>query len=149
MDLNSHYQPGMRFSEVDRDAVAAKLRDAHADGRLSYEEFSLRLDDLYSAATYGELAPILADLRVSRPTVGPIRPPGRPSNHYDSTWRGHRSRPGKWLRIFAICTVIWLVSVIATGHLFPFWPLWVLVAWAVITILRHRASGRRNLPRAG
>jgi hypothetical protein len=43
--------------------------------------------------------------------------------------------------------VIWLVSVIVTGHLFPFWPLWVLVVWAIVGILRHWRSGRRGLAR--
>ena len=136
----------MRFSEADRDAVAAKLRDDHADGRLSYDEFSVRLDDLYSAATYGELAPILADLRVLQPSAQP-RPITRPTARDTATWGSKRSHPGKWLRIFAICTVIWFISVIASGHLFPFWPLWVLAVWAIVGILHHRRSGRRGLAR--
>lgn len=136
----------MRFSEVKRNAVAAKLRDAHADGRLSYDEFSLRLDDLYSAATYGELAPIVADLRILRPSVPP-RPMSTPTARGASAWGSRRSHPGKWLRIFAICTVIWFVSVIVSGHLFPFWPLWVLVVWAIVGVLRHWRSGRRGLAR--
>ncbi|TJZ56002.1 DUF1707 domain-containing protein [Streptomyces piniterrae] len=54
--------PELRASDADRERVAEILRDALAEGRLVMEEFEERLDATYRARTYGELAPITADL---------------------------------------------------------------------------------------
>ena len=65
--------PGrLRASDADRDHVADQLREALAEGRLSPEEHAERIDAVYAAKTYAELAPIVEDL----PTAG--RPGGRP-----------------------------------------------------------------------
>jgi hypothetical protein len=60
------YQPDMRASDSDREKIAARLRDAHAEGRLTITEFQDRLDALYKAQTYGELEPLVRDLPVVR-----------------------------------------------------------------------------------
>jgi hypothetical protein len=52
----------MRASDADRDRVAELLREHHAEGRLSAEEFSERLDVALHARTVGELDELLADL---------------------------------------------------------------------------------------
>ncbi|MCX4645196.1 MULTISPECIES: DUF1707 domain-containing protein [unclassified Streptomyces] len=54
--------PELRASDADRDRVAEALRDALAEGRLDMEEFDERLEAVYAARTYGELAPITRDL---------------------------------------------------------------------------------------
>ncbi|MEV0370759.1 DUF1707 domain-containing protein [Streptomyces sp. NPDC050636] len=54
--------PQLRASDADRERVAEILRDALAEGRLAMEEFEERLDAAYQARTYGELAPLTADL---------------------------------------------------------------------------------------
>lgn len=56
----------MRASDADRDRVADQLREALAEGRLTAEEHAERLDSVYRAKTYAELAPIVHDL----PMVG-------------------------------------------------------------------------------
>jgi uncharacterized protein DUF1707/cell wall-active antibiotic response 4TMS protein YvqF len=62
----------LRASDADRDRVADQLREALAEGRLSPEEHAERLDAVYAAKTYAELAPIVEDL----PTTGaPAAPP--------------------------------------------------------------------------
>ena len=61
----------MRASDSDRDRVADQLREALAEGRLSAEEHAERLDAVYQAKTYAELAPIVHDL----PATGGIGPP--------------------------------------------------------------------------
>ena len=53
---------GMRASDADRDRAAEVLREAAAEGRLSLEELNERLDLVYAAKTYAELAPVTADL---------------------------------------------------------------------------------------
>ena len=52
----------MRASDADRDRVADLLREALAEGRLSPEEHGERIDQVYAAKTYADLAPIIADL---------------------------------------------------------------------------------------
>jgi hypothetical protein len=54
--------PELRASDADRDAVAERLREAAGDGRLDLEELDERLDRAFAAKTYGELAPLIADL---------------------------------------------------------------------------------------
>lgn len=56
-----------RASEAERDLVAERLRDATVEGRLLTEELDARLELALSARTYGELAPLLADLPGSKP----------------------------------------------------------------------------------
>ncbi len=52
----------MRISDADRDKVASVLSDALAEGRLTPEEHSERLDAIYAAKIHGEIAPIVSDL---------------------------------------------------------------------------------------
>ena len=52
----------LRASDADRDRVAARLREALAEGRLTPDEHSERLDAVYSSKTLGELAPLVRDL---------------------------------------------------------------------------------------
>ncbi|WP_143660749.1 DUF1707 SHOCT-like domain-containing protein, partial [Streptomyces fradiae] len=46
----------------EREAVAERLRDALAEGRLDMAEFDERLDAAYRAKTHGELVPLVRDL---------------------------------------------------------------------------------------
>jgi hypothetical protein len=54
--------PRIRASDEDRDRAASLLREHHAVGRLTPEEFSERLDKVYEAKTIGDLDELLADL---------------------------------------------------------------------------------------
>lgn len=53
---------GMRASDADRDRIAQILADALAEGRLTSEEHSDRLDSLYAVKTVGELDVLVGDL---------------------------------------------------------------------------------------
>jgi hypothetical protein len=64
----------MRASDADRDRVADQLREALAEGRLTAEEHAERLDAVYAAKTYAELAPIVHDL----PATGGVPVPEEP-----------------------------------------------------------------------
>ncbi len=59
----------MRASDADREKVAGILRDAYAEGRLSHAEYDDRLTEVYAAATYGELVPVMRDLPVPPGTL--------------------------------------------------------------------------------
>ncbi|WP_030774602.1 DUF1707 SHOCT-like domain-containing protein [Streptomyces sp. NRRL F-2664] len=53
---------GLRASDADRDRFAQILGDAVAEGRLTAEEHSERLDTLYAVKTVGELEALVRDL---------------------------------------------------------------------------------------
>src|ERR1700689_5709901 len=71
----------MRASDADRDRVAALLREHHAAGRLTAEEFQERMDQAMEARTLGQLDALMTDL----PAIDLNRLPG------ESVARG---RPG-------------------------------------------------------
>ena len=54
--------PDVRASDADRDRVIDVLRAATADGRLTADEFSERMEAALSSRTFRELAPLTADL---------------------------------------------------------------------------------------
>ena len=58
-------QNNLRASDADRERVAQVLHKATAEGRLDLHELDERLAAVYAAKTYGELAPITADLVLS------------------------------------------------------------------------------------
>ncbi len=64
----------LRASDADRDRVAEQLRDALAEGRLTAEEHAERIEQVYSAKTYAELAPLLADLPANGASAQPTIP---------------------------------------------------------------------------
>lgn len=64
--------PGaIRLSDAERDAAAAVLRDAYAEGRLDLGEFEDRLTVVHDAKVRADLPPVLADLPGHRPVEGP------------------------------------------------------------------------------
>ncbi|MGW5344198.1 DUF1707 SHOCT-like domain-containing protein, partial [Streptomyces sp. NPDC004050] len=53
---------GLRASDADRDRIAQILSDALAEGRLTPDEHSERLDSLYALKTVAELDVLVRDL---------------------------------------------------------------------------------------
>lgn len=71
----------MRVSDAERDQVAEILREAAAEGRITFDELDERLDGTYAAKTYADLEPITADLpgwTVAGTASGPQAPAVRP-----------------------------------------------------------------------
>lgn len=91
---------GLRASDADRDAAAAVVNNALAEGRLTADEHSERLDAIYSAKTHSELVPLLADL----PGQGAAVPVAATSGQLARSKRGSRmvaifsgtTRKGVW-----------------------------------------------------
>jgi Domain of unknown function (DUF1707) len=135
VDANYRYRPNARFAESDREAAVAKLRDAHADGRLTYQEFSKRLDDLYEATTYADLARIVSDLQQPR-SVAPAA---------SAAWPVVRSHRHPLLPILFILAAIWFIAVVAHGFV---WPLifWIVVLIVVMRIVRRRRRSSYRWP---
>lgn len=59
----------MRASDADREKVAAVLREAYAEGRLTAVEHQERIEETYRAQTYGDLIPVMRDLPVPPGTL--------------------------------------------------------------------------------
>lgn len=58
----SDLTPRMRAGDADRDVIIDVLQDAHANGRLSLDEFGERQSQALEARFHDELAPLVADL---------------------------------------------------------------------------------------
>ncbi|RCV53654.1 DUF1707 SHOCT-like domain-containing protein [Marinitenerispora sediminis] len=86
----------VRASDADRDHVAQRLADALAEGRLTHDEHSERLDAVYAAKTLGELEPLTRDLPATVPATAPAgtvehpEPPG-PEVAPAGTGTGHEN----------------------------------------------------------
>ncbi|MFD3550148.1 DUF1707 domain-containing protein [Streptomyces sp. NPDC058655] len=110
MDLEKHpaapapvpapAQAGLRASDADRDRIAQILGDAVAEGRLTAEEHSERLDTLYAVKTVGELEVLVRDLPApgGAAAAGPAYP-SAPSAGADETVVSvcsSSARKGRW-----------------------------------------------------
>jgi hypothetical protein len=68
----------LRASDADRDRAASVLNAALAEGRLTAEEHSERLDSIYAAKTQAELVPLLEDLPAASGATSPVPVAGAP-----------------------------------------------------------------------
>lgn len=142
------YDPSIRASDADRDRAASLLREHHAAGRLTAEEFSERLDKAFAAKTVGEIDGLLRDL----PSVDLYRLPdaaltrqprqAQPPRQHAGAWR---AAFGSWFTSTLILFVIWAL----TGHGYV-WPLWVVLPWGAIMLGRfvsgvHPDGSRRHV----
>ncbi len=93
----------LRASDAERDTAAAVVNNALAEGRLTAEEHSERLDAIFSAKTHAELVPLLDDLPAPRGVRHDLARPV-PADAVSSSRRSGRlvaifsgvSRKGAW-----------------------------------------------------
>jgi hypothetical protein len=126
------YDPSIRASDADRDRVATLLREHHAAGRLTAQEFGERLDKAFQARTVGELDELLKDL----PGIDLYRLPDAPliRQPRQAQARGGHGRSaawrvvwGSWFTVTLVCFVVWALS--GGGYV---WPLWVAGPWGAV-----------------
>ncbi len=136
--------PRIRASDAERDRAAEALREHHAAGRLSIEEFQERLDSVYNAKTLGELDGLMADLpaidlyQLPIPADQRFRPPHPPATRahgrMSPAWRAAWA---SWASVSLLCVVIWLITAgIASGGAAYFWPIWVIGPMGAILLAR-------------
>jgi hypothetical protein len=138
--------PRLRASDEDRDRTASLLREHHAAGRLTVEEFSERLDAAYEAKTLGQLQELLADLpsidlyhlpeqsmRHSQGTGSGSLVPGDRAGRLSPVWRHHWA---SWASVSMLLFAIWLVTAITSHSAAGLWFLWVAVPWGAILLSR-------------
>jgi hypothetical protein len=144
--------PRIRTSDADRDRTAALLREHHAAGRLTAEEFNERMEAALNAKTLGELDELLADLPVidlyRLPHESMRRPADLPHTSLRPRDPGTTARfspgtvaMGSWAVLCGALVAVWAVAaVVGAGTWIPWWLL-VVVPWTWIVIRRAQRRG--------
>jgi hypothetical protein len=145
--MTDEVRPGMRASDLDREATAAQLR-AHATvGRLTLAELDERLADAYAAKTMGDLRkltsdlPLLADATatsVSTTKALPTRQQRRSGRveRRGGLPGGDRAVWGSYLSVSLMSFVIWLAVGVGGGEWYPWW-LWVAGPFGALMLARE------------
>jgi hypothetical protein len=107
-DFNSNSR--LRASDADRDRAASVLNEALAEGRLTAEEHSERLDSIYAAKTQADLVPLLEDLPATAGSAAPVPAAGGELEHSYHAGPivavfGGATRKGRW-RVPRVSTVV-------------------------------------------
>jgi class 3 adenylate cyclase len=119
------------ISDAERNAAVERLNGAFADGRLTHEEYTDRLDQIYQARTDVELAACFRGL----PGVLTRPPKAKLTLRRRSEHLVEASSPA------LICTAIWAMTS-APGY---FWPMWVWLPTGITVIGGYLGtSGRRR-----
>jgi len=141
-----HPDPAQRAADTDRDAAATTLREAFAEGRITQPELEQRLDQVHAARTFGELAPITADLPVVVSSTGQKQAQAdKAAKKAAKRRRDLRAGWASWLGVSAIVNVVWVASWLAGGES-PgyYWPIWVMGPWGgamVLATVTQKARG--------
>jgi Domain of unknown function (DUF1707) len=146
--------PRIRASDADRDRVAALLREHHAAGRLTAEEFHDRMDRALEARTLGELDELMADLpaidlyqlpdaslRRAPPHLGQSLLPADPGGGSPARFAPGTVAMGVWAAVTSALIAIWAVAaVVGGGTWFPWWAL-VALPWIWVIVRRSQRNG--------
>ena len=140
----------MRASDADRQEVIERLRTALDEGRLKMDEYLERMGLASEAVTYGDLAPLYADL----PETGSVarrEPAGRrhaarahppaASQAAAVSRRGFAGLPAPlkvlwtiWGAVVSVNLVVWVLVSATTAQLIYPWPLWVAGPWGAVLL---------------
>jgi hypothetical protein len=103
-------EPAVRASDAEREQTVAQLRDAPAEGRLTLDEFSQRVETAYAAKTHDALESLTADLPA--PTAAAPASRTRPRSFTVSIFGGI-DRKGRW----RVARRHWVVSMFGGSDL--------------------------------
>lgn len=123
-----------RVGDAERQQVVDNLIRAHSLGQLDLTEFDERSSKAWNAKTQTDLVGLTADLPSS---IAPVRASRSGSGGGRRGWAPPTAALG-FLRLFLLAAVAIAVVSVIVGHLFFFWPLW-LVLWLVLS---GRVGGR-------
>jgi DUF1707 SHOCT-like domain/Cell wall-active antibiotics response LiaF, C-terminal len=160
--------PEVRASDAEREAAAVRLRDAAAEGRLTFEELTDRLDRTYAARTRSELEEVTRDLPDA--SVAVAATPEKPTRRRTGTrWvvslMGNTARRGRWhvgeqtnaITVMGNCTIdlreailggpdVRIAVLCAMGNVHLIVPDGVDVDLGVIALLGNKIDHRRGAP---
>ena len=161
------FDPEMRASDADRERLVEQLREHHAAGRLTLDEFEERMRKAYESRTYGDLRTLTRDLPVDLAQLN-IQNAARQHPHRgvvevgglnvtipqirigaDRAGRIARRRNpvaasvSSWLALSVLLTGIWLISNISSGGGWTdFWPIWPIGITGLLMLTRGIRGGR-------
>jgi hypothetical protein len=124
----------LRAADADRHQIAAQLKSALDEDRLTLGEYDDRVRDAYAARTYAELLPLVADL--PKPGLSAAEISARRTAELN---REARRLPMAlmvlwtiWGAVTAVNLVVWVLVAVTSGFdLYP-WPVWLLVPGAAL-----------------
>ena len=119
----------LRVSNAEREQVIEQLRGHVSDGRLTLDEFSDRMAEVYDARTQRELDYALRQLPRAAPPE-PIRPP---QVDVESWWDHNRGAVARFAMPNIVCISVWGMT--TGGHAY-FWPGWVLFGTGIGLVRR-------------
>jgi hypothetical protein len=136
----------MRASDADRQEVVGRLRAALDEGRLKMDEYLDRMALASEAVTYGDLAPLYADLPESgslyRREPAAAAPAPNPPAAPVVRRGGFAALPTPlkvlwtiWGAIVAVNVVVWGLASASTDAVIYPWPLWVAGPWGVLLLV--------------
>ena len=142
-------QRSVRIGDAERDQAVEILRDHMAEGRLEYQEFTDRVDQVLAARTQAELDLPFVDLPGRRPGQSLAVRQDAPSRQ-PVDLRGYRA---PWWTHWSLLFVAIALSAVSRGELGPLVPLaLVWVWWIGPNVARRqfeteqRRRQRRELP---
>ena len=134
----------LRVADADRERVAARLGQAHAEGRLTLAEYDERVRAAHGAVVGSDLLPLTADLPPEAParSGGAVRSGARPAPS------PMRAAVAVWAVVSVINLVIWVAVSVGTGGVVAPWWIWVTGPWGIALAIGALA-GRAGLPFPG
>jgi len=133
----------MRASDRDRQQVVDRLRGGLEEGRLSMDEFTDRTGLAFHAVTYGDLAPLCADLPAAGLviTAAPAPAAGAAAAAVPSRGGFLAGLPVVlkvlwtiWLVAVSVNVVVWALVADPAGRLSDPWPLWVAGPYGAVLV---------------
>ena len=126
--------PNLRVGDAERDQVADQLKAHCTAGRLTLDEYSDRLGELYAARTWADLSLVLRDLPAAPPSPVAGRPP-----HRTPGGLGLSPALSCYLTVMVVLVVIWALT--SPGGYF--WPMWPALGWG-FALFRHSHHRTRD-----
>jgi class 3 adenylate cyclase len=125
---------GVRVSDAERDAVVTTLRGHFETGRLTFDEFSDRVDEAYTARTAAHLDRALRELP-RHPVAASTTPRPRGGLHNAKL----RAALSGLALPNGICIGVWAAA--GGGY---FWPIWVLIPTGAVCLSAILAPDRHH-----
>src|SRR6266542_5176309 len=126
VDMDQDQRPEIRVSDAEREQTVKVLERHHVDGRLTWEEFSERMEAAFHARTREDLRRTLADL----PPLDEPRPPAERRARSGPDWRSLLTPPLVIAALIGLAVLLW-----AFGGGPPhrgFFPLFPLLFWVFV-----------------
>jgi hypothetical protein len=147
--------PRLRASDADRERTSSLLREHHAVGRLTAEEFGDRLEKVFTARTLGELDALLADMPAidlyQLPSAGirPVQGGAARSRRGEGAGVARRGDGTllpqqvaawvSWSAASSVLLVVWLgVGIVAGGLAWLPWFLLIVIPWGLMLARRSQ-----------